>query len=71
MKENMYLVLTNAADGHVGNKVAIKKDLVLVVHNNNEEQDGIITNKTYVFCPPHGTWEVSETFQQIIEQLID
>lgn len=67
----MYLVLTNAADGHEGNRVAIKKDLVLVVHNNSEEKDGVIINKTYVFCPPHGTWEVSETFKQVIEQLID
>lgn len=67
----MYLVLTNAADGHEGNKVAIKKDLVLVVHNSNEEKDGVITNKTYVFCPPHGTWEVSESFKEVIEQLID
>jgi len=51
--------------------LAIKKDLILIVHNSSEEKDGIITNKTYVFCPPHGTWEVSETFKQVIEQLID
>lgn len=67
----MYLVLTNAADGHRGNQVAIRKDLVSVVHNSTEEKDGIITNKTYVFCPPHGTWEVTETFKQVVEQLTD
>ena len=65
----MFLVLTNAAEAHHGSGVAIKKDIVVGVHTATEEKDGIVTQKTYVFCPPHGTWEVQETFKEVIAQL--
>jgi hypothetical protein len=66
----MYITLTNISEQHRGNKVAIKKELISVLHskfvtNNN----GVIENITYIFCPPHGTWEVSETLEEIVEML--
>lgn len=65
-----YMLLTNAATGHEGNKVAIKKDLVVSIHHQyNKGTDNIITSKTFIFCPPHGTWEVSESIESIVEML--
>ena len=29
--------------------------------------DKIETEKTFIFCPPHGTWEVQETPEEILE----
>lgn len=64
------MLLTNAADGHQGNKVAIRKDLVVSIHHKFDKDDnGIITSKTFVFCPPHGTWEVSEPIEQVVTLL--
>lgn len=66
----MYMLLTNAAEGHAGNRVAIKKDLVVSVHHKFEKaDDNIITSKTFVFCPPHGTWEVSESIEEVVDML--
>lgn len=65
-----FLLLTNAAEGHQGNKVAIKKDLVVSVHHKFEsDENNILNSKTYIFCPPHGTWEVSESIETIVEIL--
>ena len=64
------MLLTNAAEGHQGNKVAIKKDLVVAIHHKFEKnEENIITNKTYVFCPPHGTWEVTESIDDVVKLL--
>jgi urease gamma subunit len=65
-----FMLLTNAADGHQGNKVAIRKDLVVSVHQKfDKNEDNIIAIKTFIFCPPHGTWEVSESMEDVIQQL--
>lgn len=64
------MLLTNAAEGHQGNKVAIRKDLVVSVHHKfDKDESGIITSKTFVFCPPHGTWEVSEPIDHVVQLL--
>lgn len=64
------MLLTNATDGHQGNKVAIRKDLVVSVHHKfDKDENGIITSKTFVFCPPHGTWEVSEPIDHVVQLL--
>lgn len=66
----MYITLTNAADQHKGNKIAIRKDLIASVHGKFvTKDDGVIENVTYIFCPPHGTWEVSEHMEDVIEIL--
>jgi hypothetical protein len=63
----MYIALTNAADQHRGNKIAINTDLIATVHSNFiTNNDGVIESRTYIFCPPHGTWEVSETMEEVI-----
>lgn len=67
----MLLLLTNASATHKGNKVVINTDLIVSIfntHNVAKKEDGIIENVTYVFCPPHGTWEVEESMEYIIDQ---
>lgn len=67
----MLLLLTNASASHKGNKVVINTDLIVSIFNTEnvaKKEDGIIENVTYVFCPPHGTWEVEESMEYIIEQ---
>jgi hypothetical protein len=66
----MFITLTNAADLHRGNKIAIRKDMVATVYNSTvEKESGLLENVTYVFCPPHGTWEVTESLEKVVEQL--
>jgi hypothetical protein len=66
----MYLNLTNASPQHRGTKLAIDRELVVTAHTSQvTREDGLIEMVTFIFCPPHGTWEVSETFDQVIKQL--
>lgn len=66
----MYLNLTNASPAHRGTKLAIDRDLVVTAHASLvSRDDGLTEMVTFIFCPPHGTWEVSETFEQVITQL--
>lgn len=68
----MFITLTNANEAHKGNKIAINIDLIATVYNTTnlaKKQDGIIENVTYVYCPPHGTWEVEESVDEIIAEL--
>jgi hypothetical protein len=67
----MLLLLTNASATHKGNKVVLNTDLIVSIFNTEnvaKKEDGVIENVTYVFCPPHGTWEVEESMEFIIEQ---
>jgi hypothetical protein len=66
----MYITLTNAAPAHRGNKIAINTSLVATIHEATiQRDDGVLENITFVFCPPHGTWEVSENMQTVVETL--
>jgi hypothetical protein len=66
----MYITLTNSSDNHRGDKISINSDLIATVHSKFvTNNDGVIENKTYIFCPPHGTWEVSEPLEDVIATL--
>jgi len=68
----MFISLTNASEAHKGNKIAINIDLISTVFNTPnlaKKENGIIENITYVFCPPHGTWEVQESVDDVVAQL--
>ena len=67
-----YLNLTNASPTQRGMPLAIRKDQVITLHSNlTVREDGTAELVTYVFGPPHGTWEVQETFEQVWNQLTD
>jgi len=66
----MYLNLTNASPQHKGTKLAIDRNLVVTAHASQvTREDGTAEMVTFIFCPPHGTWEVTETFDQVLNQL--
>ena len=55
---------------HKGKMVAIRKDLIISVYRNIAiREDESIEEVTYVFAPPHGTWEVEESFDKVMSQL--
>jgi len=65
----MFIILTNAAESFKGQRVAINSDIIVSVYNTEnvtKKNDGIIERVTYVFCPPHGTWEVEESMEEVV-----
>ena len=66
----MHITLTNAASGHNGERIIINTDFILTIYTKPVTRDeSTIEYVTYVYCPPHGTWEVRETVEQIEELL--
>jgi phage/plasmid-associated DNA primase len=66
----MFITLTNASPALRGQKVAIDvKVVVSVFRNTITREDQTIEDVTFIFCPPHGTWEVSETVEEVVELL--
>lgn len=66
-----YLTLTNTAKGYEGHKITLNTDLVVTVHSATVPIEGteVMETKTYLFCPPHGTWEVAESHDEVVKQL--
>jgi hypothetical protein len=66
----MFITLTNANEAHRGNKVAVKISEIVSVYNTTvTRESGIEENVTFVFAPPHGTWEVTEALEDIVSEL--
>lgn len=69
-KPTDFLILTNASPTQRGMPLAIRKDQVITVHSNLAvREDNSVEQVTYVFGPPHGTWEVTETHEEVMQQL--
>jgi len=66
----MFITLTNATEAHKGNKVAIKITEIISIYTNTiTRENGILENVTFVYAPPHGTWEVTEALEHIVTEL--
>lgn len=66
----MLIKLTNASKQFEGQSILINTDMVLSVYRGLQlETDGTPTDieVTYVFMPPHGSWEVQETPEQVMK----
>ena len=64
----MFIKLTNASPAFRGREIAIKKDMIVTVHRNTAiREDETVEEVTYVFVPPHGTWEVTETVEEVLD----
>jgi len=62
-----FVVLTNANQQFRGQPIAIRLDQIITVYPNNEIRDAETGQpNTFVFCPPHGTWEVTENFEEVL-----
>jgi hypothetical protein len=66
----MFVTLTNASPLHRGNPIAIKRDLIVTAYSNTQvRDDGSIDDVTFIFVPPHGTWEVLEKYDEVLAML--
>jgi hypothetical protein len=72
----MFITLTNASPAYQGKKVTLNKSAIVSVWRGDAvraaEEDGTVTETqevTFVFVPPHGTWEVEETHEAVIALL--
>lgn len=66
----MFIKLTNSSPMHKDQPIAIRKDLVVTVHSNTiVRDDGTIETATFLFAPPHGTWEVKEDYTTVVSLL--
>ena len=66
----MYITLTNAAVAHKGAKIAINTNLIATIHTTMVERGSNVWEEiTYIFCPPYGTWEVSESHDHVVSEL--
>jgi hypothetical protein len=67
----MFIKLTNANPQHRGNPVLLDSKNIVSIHEAMAQREGsdVIEQVTYVFIPPHGTWEVTETVSTIFTML--
>ena len=66
----MFITLTNAHPAHKGRPIAIRSLLVATVHRSTvQRDDDILEEVTHLYCPPHGTWEVEESIEQVLDML--
>jgi hypothetical protein len=64
----MIIQLTNASDGFRNKPILINTEMVLSVYQSTRmHDDNTFEELTYVFCPPHGSWEVFETPEEIMK----
>jgi hypothetical protein len=74
----MFITLTNASPAHAGKKITINKTHIVSVWRGDAaravDEEGAVTEReevTFVFVPPHGTWEVAESHEAVIDLLKD
>jgi hypothetical protein len=66
----MYIILTNANPAYRGTQIALNSDLIQSIHTSPVlRETGETENVTFVFCPPHGTWEVTEPTDYVVSVL--
>jgi hypothetical protein len=64
----MFIELTNSNPDIKGQKIAINTDMILSVREGViKRQDESSEYVTMVYCPPHGTWEVEETLDDVMK----
>ena len=55
---------------HKGSPVSIKRDLIVTVYASTQvRDDNTVDQVTFIFVPPHGTWEVQESFHEVMDIL--
>ena len=70
----MFITLTNASLAHKGKPVSINSNCIVTINTGEverqlDEQTTVTENVTFIFCPPHGTWEVSESLEEVTNKL--
>lgn len=63
----MIVTLTNASPALRGNPIALNANLIVSIFRTPVTRtDGLIDDVTYIHCPPHGTWEVQESVEEVV-----
>ena len=66
----MYITLTNANPEYRGTQIALNTTMIASIHSAPVlRENGETEDVTFVFCPPHGTYEVMESTQEIVNIL--
>ncbi len=70
----MLIKLTNSNPEFKGDSVLLNTDCIVSVFRKNitrklADDSTLLEDVTFVHCPPHGTWEVEETVEQILEMV--
>jgi hypothetical protein len=73
----MFITLTNASPIYKGQSISLNSDFIATYWRGDavrgiNEETGEITEKeevTFVFLPPHGTWEVLDLPEDISKKL--
>lgn len=66
----MFISLTNMSVQHRGKAIVLNTAMIVSMMSATvvrDEATGSSEVVTYVFVPPHGTWEVSESVEEILE----
>ena len=69
----MFITLTNASPAFKDKSIALRKDLIVTVNEmeitRTEGEEETKEMVTFVFMPPHGTWEVKESMKDVMKLL--
>lgn len=66
----MFIKVTSAKEELKGVSMVLNSEYILSMFRSKETtKDKIEVEKTFVYCPPHGTWEVEETPEEIVKQI--
>lgn len=64
----MFISLTSAKEEIAGKTIVLNTEHILSIFREDVVgENNLTTEKTFIFCPPHGTWEVAETPEEILD----
>lgn len=65
------ITLTNSNTEQRGEPILINPEHIVSVNRGTVTRDDeVLETVTFIYMPPHGTWEVSETLEDVLK-LID
>lgn len=65
------ITLTNSNTAQRGEPILINPEHIVSVNRGTvTRDDDVLETVTFIYMPPHGTWEVSETLEDVLK-LID
>jgi len=68
----MFVQLTNMSVQHRGKTIVLNSNMIVSMMTSEvvrDEATGSSEVVTHVFIPPHGTWQVKESVEEILQQI--
>lgn len=63
----MFIKLHNANPAHRDKPIIINTNSIVSMREGPAVREDRVDDVTFIFCPPHGTWEVKEKLDQILK----